>query len=460
MAATDLKSYVERFENMARGLGLDFYPVEIEVVPASFMMEVAVYGLPVRMAHWSFGQRYIHQLVQHRMGFSRIFEVVFPGNPARAYLANSNSLQENILVLAHVLGHADFAKNNDLFQTMQIQAGSRIVEQAATHARHIESAIEEYGQARVEEVLDAALALEPHIDDHQALSRPEYLDHQRKPDKFKPGIFQERYSSLPGESEDNARPVTHKSVSLPPHPEYDLLWFIAHYAPDMEDWERDIFLAVREESFYFHPIFRCNIMNEGWASYWHARLLREADFLPSQWYVDALKAHSDVVRPYAGEGEVSLAINPYHLGFVLWERIIDRHGMADARRILRDEDDFAFVHNHLDEEFARDLGLFVYDARSNGELKVADWDIAKVREAILARRYNYGAPRIMVHHTGPDGTLTLRHEHEIDGRGLDLAYARRVLGYIHRIWRRPIRIDTVDDHGSAITLEQTDASTH
>ena len=67
---------------------------------------------------------------------------------------------------------------------------------------------------------------------------------------------------------------------MPPHPEKDLLWFIAQYAPEMEPWERDIFLAVREESFYFYPVFACQIMNEGWASYWHARLLREADFLP------------------------------------------------------------------------------------------------------------------------------------------------------------------------------------
>ena len=60
------------------------------------------------------------------------------------------------------------------------------------------------------------------------------------------------------------------------------MWFVAHYAPEMESWERDIFLAVREESFYFYPVFATQIMNEGWASYWHARLLREADFVRSR----------------------------------------------------------------------------------------------------------------------------------------------------------------------------------
>lgn len=121
-----LDTYLPRLEALARGLGLDYYPVDFEIVPPAFMMEVAVYGLPVRMPHWSFGVRYIYQLVQHRMGHSRIFEVVFPGNPGRAYLANNNSVQENSLVVAHVLGHADFAKNNSLFGRCREQVGQQI----------------------------------------------------------------------------------------------------------------------------------------------------------------------------------------------------------------------------------------------------------------------------------------------------------------------------------------------
>ena len=108
-----LQTYAARLEQLARQSGLNYFPVDFEQVPESFMMEVAVYGLPVRMPHWSFGVRYIYQLVQHQMGHSRLFEVVFPGNPGRAYLASNNSVEENTLVIAHVLGHADFAKNID-----------------------------------------------------------------------------------------------------------------------------------------------------------------------------------------------------------------------------------------------------------------------------------------------------------------------------------------------------------
>ena len=133
--AETLRDYAIALEELAKDHGLDYYPVQFEEVPSSFMMEIAVYGLPVRMPHWSFGVRYIYQLIQHRMGHSRLFEVVFPGNPGRAYLAGNNSLQENTLVTAHVLGHADFAKNNALFKRSQEQVGYRIVEQAAAHAR-------------------------------------------------------------------------------------------------------------------------------------------------------------------------------------------------------------------------------------------------------------------------------------------------------------------------------------
>ena len=148
-----LREYASQLEDLATKVGLEYYPVDFELVPPAFMMEVAIYGLPVRMPHWSFGVRYIYQLVQHRMGHSRIFEVVFPGNPGRAYMANTNSLAENTLVTAHVLGHADFSKNNLLFRRVQEQVGYHIVEQAAARAHRIADAIEEHGQGRVERCL-------------------------------------------------------------------------------------------------------------------------------------------------------------------------------------------------------------------------------------------------------------------------------------------------------------------
>ena len=142
MTDDNWQSYTRRIEELAGRSGLAFHAVDFEAVPDTFMMEIAVYGLPVRMPHWSFGVRYIYQLIQRHMGHSRLFEVVFPGNPGHAYLAESNGLAENILVTAHVLGHADFSRNNLLFRRCQEQVSERIVEHAAAHARQISQAIE------------------------------------------------------------------------------------------------------------------------------------------------------------------------------------------------------------------------------------------------------------------------------------------------------------------------------
>ena len=448
------QSYVRRIEELAARSGLKFHPVDFEAVPDTFMMEIAVYGLPVRMPHWSFGVRYIYQLIQRHMGHSRIFEVVFPGNPGHAYLASSNGLPENILVTAHVLGHADFSRNNLLFQRCQDQVSERIVEHAASHARQIQQAIESYGAQRVEVVLDAALALEQHIDVDQRLRRERYPEYLPDPKTLVDDEFRRRFASLDPVAAAGVF-ETRKRAPIPPHRERDLLWFIASYAPEMESWERDIFLAVREESFYFYPVFATQIMNEGWASYWHARLLREADFVPQQAYLDAIKCHSDVVRPMAADQQVALAVNPYHLGFSLWEKIIAKEGLEAARSIMQQDDDFSFVRNHLTREVAEELGLFRFNARSDGQIKVMECDLAALHESLLAPKYNFGAPSVAAAHIRNDGALELEHDHRTDGRGLDLERGRKVLEYVRRVWRRPVTLHTVDQNGAELEISSS-----
>jgi len=456
-ASPDWRGYVPRLEDLARRLGLDWNPVIFEAVPDSFMTEIAVYGLPVRMPHWSFGARYIYQLLQRHMGYSRLFEVVFPGNPGHAYLASSNGLADNVLVTAHVLGHADFSKNNLLFRRCQEQGSKQIIEDAASHARQIERHIESYGFNAVEQVLDAALSLEQYIDLDRPLRRERYPEYETETAPRAEDQFRDRFATL----DPGAEPVGHLRkirAPLPPHPERDLLWFIASYSPEMESWERDIFLAVRDESFYFYPVFATQIMNEGWASYWHARLMREAEFIPQETYLDAIKCHSDVVRPVATGEQVALSINPYHLGFTLWEAIVKTQGLEAARRIMSEDDDFSFLRNHLTREIATEMGLFRFQQRQNGPIKVVASDIDELRESLLLDKYNFGAPRVAVAEVRNDGTLVLQHDHQLDGRGLDPERGRRVLEYVRRVWRRPVLLKTVDAAARAVELGVESAS--
>ena len=303
----------------------------------------------------------------------------------------------------------------------------------------------------MEVALDAALALEQHIDVDQALRRGRYPEYAQDPKVLVDDAFQKRFAALE-RTAGSAAPEARKRAPVPPHPERDLLWFVANYAPEMESWERDIFLAVREESFYFYPVFATQIMNEGWASYWHARLLREADFIPQQAYVDAIKCHSDVVRPFAAESQVSLSVSPYHLGFSMWEKLIERDGLDAARGIMEQDDDFAFVRNYLTRELAEELGLFRYQARSDGQITVLDHDLGALHEAVLAPKYNFGAPIVSAARVRNDGTLELTHDSGTDGRGLDLERSAKVLTYLQKVWRRPIVLTTVNQAGSTLEL--------
>jgi len=193
-------------------------------------------------------------------------------------------------------------------------------------------------------------------------------------------------------------------------------------------------------------------MNEGWASYWHARLLREADFVPQQAYLDAIKCHSDVVRPIAAGQQVALAVNPYHLGFSMWEKIIEKEGLESAREIMKQDDDFSFLRNHLTRELADELGLFRFSARHDGQVKVLDNDLPMLQDTLLAPKYNFGAPSVSAAHVRTDGTLELEHDHTTDGRGLDLERSRKVLEYVQRVWRRPVVLRTIDQNGSTLEL--------
>ena len=169
-------------------------------------------------------------------------------------------------------------------------------------------------------------------------------------------------------------------------------------------------------------------------------------------YLDAVKTHSDVVRPHASGGQVSLNLNPYHLGFCIWEKIFEEYGPKRAFEIRVQDDDFSFIRNHLTEELAAELNLFQYVAKKDGSVDVVDLHIDELREAILVSKFNFGAPRVSATNVDVDGTLHLTHDHQIDGRGLDLRRTEKVLEYVQRIWRRTVKLETVDARGASKTL--------
>lgn len=453
---------------LAKELGLDFFDIRFEVVPWDVMNEIAAYGLPIRAHHWSYGRVYQRQRLHGQMGLAKIFEIVINNDPAYAFLLDTNTEVENLLITAHVAAHADFFKHNAAF------AGTHrnMVGEAAEHAARIERYKEKHGLERVERLMDAAFALERHIDPHKGLERKPYPARQVTEKQVPP----EPYADLfPG---DEAYSVRQEVIGdrVPPHPERDLLWFLARYAP-LEDWERDVLEMAREEAYYFYPQFNSKILNEGWASYWHAEIIRHYGGMTAEEMIDFSALHASVVRPFG-----RFQINPYHLGYKILVDVEERWNRAYARgespvngkeklfEIRSLEDDFSFLRNYLTRELAEELDLYTYgeacDCRPGtrgacphcDEVVLKSREPAAIVEQLLLPRYNYGVPKVVVEGTDR-GDLQLRQLDTAYG-GLDLHYAEKTLAYIFELWRRPVSIVTVDQAGSDATLSYDERGFH
>jgi stage V sporulation protein R len=437
-------------EHITKEMGLDPYPINYEVVPQEVMLEVISYGLPTRARHWSYGQAYDYQKMQGEMGFSKIYEVVLNNNPSYAFLLDTNSDIANTMVCAHVVGHVHFFKHNYMFK----KTDNKMVYHAAERAQRIEEYIEKYGINAVERVMDMGFAMDKAIDWHKGVSRKRYNGPTRA---LKETGFDE-YDDVLGDGDLSHREVT-RNAGFPPHPEYDLLWFLTEYAP-MESWQRDIFAIIREESYYFYPQYMTKIMNEGFASFIHAEMMLNIPSLSGKDYIDFCKIHERVVQPGANK----LNINPYFLGFSIlgdvkkrWDKKFENdeseiNGMEKIYEIIDTENDISFVRNYLTKELAEDLQLFAYRKlknRSGDEvIKVTSLDLEEIVESIVGDLYNYRAPSICVTRASQAG-LELEH-HSIEIGTLDEKHLEKVMEYLYEIWSSPVNLKTIDENGEDI----------
>ena len=452
-----LEARMDELEALARAQGLEFFPTLFEVVPQDIMTEIASYGLPTRARHWSYGKVYQSQRLYGTMGLSKIYEIVLNSDPCQAFLLDTNPDLANLLVAAHVFGHADFFTNNVLFAASNRQ----MVNDAVAHALRIDAYIERYGLETVEHLMDIGFALDRHIDFHAGLARQPYPP-RRVVEKERPTL---PYDDLLA---DPAPSVTYtvEGERVPPQPEHDLVWFLMTYGR-LEEWQRDVLQIIREESYYFYPQFVTKILNEGWASYWHAELFHLYDGVAPDEMIEFARLHAGVVNPGG-----RFSINPYYLGYSILVDIEQRWDMLYAAgetpltgrqklfEVRRTEDDLSFLRNYLTTELVEKLQLFTYGRPCTHppgqrcgqcqEVIITDRERDTVVEALLAPRYNYGVPRIVVQEV-VNNTLCLEHlDRAITF--LDRPYANQTLTYIAELWKHPVQLLTSDEHGQDTTL--------
>ena len=443
----ELKRQIPVLMERAREAGLDFFDMRFELCPAEVLYTFGAYGMPNRFSHWSFGKAYYRLKTQYDYNLSRIYELVINSDPCYAFLLDGNSLIQNKMVVAHVLAHSDFFKNNFRF------AGTSrwMLESMAASARRIESYEFRYGRQAVERFLDAVLSIQEHVDPYAApgqepLSSAVAVSGRARPTPYDDLWDLDGYLLCPQAGQncrkDRAEEREGAAVSrkVPASPQRDLLWFLIYYAPDLDDWQRDIIAILREEMLYFRPQMETKIMNEGWASYWHLRLLREADLSQSE-ALEFARLHALVTHPYAA------GINPYLVGLRIFEDVEKRWGEAGREKIFEireTETDVSFIRNYLTAELVEELDLYLF-RRVGLRWQVVEKEWEKVREGMLALLVNCGIPLITVEDGDyrRQGELYLKHHYE--GIELDIPYAEKTLEHIYYIWGRPVHLETVID---------------
>jgi stage V sporulation protein R len=453
----ELEEAVEQIWEIATGkFGLDPFPVRFEIVPASVMYEVGSYALPGRYSHWTFGKAYHRMKMMYDFGLSKIYEVVINSNPSYAFLLENNSPTQNKMVIAHVLGHVDFFKNNVYFS----HTNRRMVDEAALHARRMAEYEFTHGRKVVEEFLDAVLSIDEHIDPYFFIKRASPSADEKKSGQYK-RRKEGRYDDLmtsdeleleaePDESKDDDK---HRSGLA--GPEKDLVYFIMKNSPILEDWQRDIMAMLHEEMQYFVPQMQTKIMNEGWASFWHARIMREMDLATSD-HLEFAELHAGVVSPHKGQ------LNPYYLGYKIFEDIEKRwdnpskeerekfgrvggEGREKLFEVREIDNDISFLRNYLTEELTEELDLFVYELIDDEEWTVTEKRWERVRDQLVANMTNFGFPYIEVLDGDYDCNRELYLRHRYEGVELDMKYARKTLEYVHKLWGRDVHLETVVD---------------
>ncbi|WWL79571.1 SpoVR family protein [Bacillus altitudinis] len=457
-----LQRAIDEITEIAEGFGLDFYPMRYEICPAEIIYTFGAYGMPTRFSHWSFGKQFHKMKLHYDLGLSKIYELVINSNPCYAFLLDNNSLVQNKLIVAHVLAHCDFFKNNCRFQNTKRD----MVESMSAAAERIKEYEHIHGTKEVESFLDAVLALQEHIDPSLVRSKLSWnLDDEDEYEEDKPKR-QTPYDDLWGMDEPKTREKKKTIKQFPPNPEKDILLFIEAHSRELEPWQRDVLTMLREEMLYFWPQLETKIMNEGWASYWHQRIMRELD-LDSSESIEFAKLNAGVVQPS------KTGINPYYLGLKIFEDIEERYdhpceelkkagvtegsGRSKMFEVREIESDISFIRNYLTKDLVMREDLYLFQKQGR-DYKVIDKEWKAVRDQLVSMRVNGGFPYLTVINGDYLKNNELYIKHWYEGIELDLKYLEKVLPYLYQLWGRSVHIESVlegkevmfSDHGKGV----------
>ena len=418
---SDLEIWDERICSIAADRGLDPFEIQYEFIDYQSMIgAMAFHGMPSHYNHWSFGKSYERTLHSYNAGASGLpYELIINSDPSLAYMMRENPLYLQILIMAHCVGHSDFFKNNRTFKGTRPDT---ILGRSRSAKKRFQSYVEDpsIGIAKVEAVIDSCHAIQFQI------QRPGWIRRTRAE------IIEDYKDILIEDPKTPEMDLTKNPLEY----DYDLLGFISENA-NIPSWKRDIIDVCRDEGIYFWPQMGTKVINEGWACATHYDILHELN-LPADLHLPFIKSHNQVVRPHIG------GINPYHLGFHLFQKIKERHGISECFIARETHNDATFISQYLTREDCEELNLFSYSKNWNGDTivdNVSDEDGWKIVKKDLIKQVGGSSiPILYVKDARRDGTLFLGHEH--DGRDLDVVENRHVMEHIRVLWENPVVLNT------------------
>jgi stage V sporulation protein R len=261
-----------------------------------------------------------------------------------------------------------------------------------------------------------------------------------------------------------------RAKKFPEHAERDVLQFLLDHAP-LERWERDVLEVIREEAHYFVPQMQTKIMNEGWATYWHSKLMTEK-ILDASEIIDYAENAAGVLATSGGR------LNPYKLGVELYRHVEERWDKGQFGKEWEECDDLeakknwnlrlglgrkkvfevrslyndvTFIDEFLTPDFCRDQKLFSFSwSNRNERYEIESREFKNIKEKLLFQLTNAGSPFIYVEDANYEnkGELLLKHDHQ--GMDLRADYAREVMKSLFRVWKRPVNVSTIAENKPVI----------
>lgn len=476
-----IEKYHAEIARIANNFGLDTYPVQLEIITAEQMMDAyASVGMPIGYSHWSFGKEFVKNEKRYKRGqMGLAYEIVINSNPCIAYLMEENSMTMQALVIAHAAyGHNSFFKKNYLFKTWT--SADSIIDYLLFAKNYIADCEERYGEEQVEAILDSCHALKNFgVDRYKRpskLSLQEEQARQREREAYLQSQINELWRTIP--AREVPRHDIEEEVRFPEEPQENILYFIEKNAPFLEPWQREIIRIVRKISQYFYPQRQTQVMNEGWATFWHYTILNQLydeGLVTDGFMIEFLQSHTNVVYQPPFDSKYYSGINPYALGFAMMSDIRricenptpeDKHWFPEmagsdwnktlhfAMQNFKDE---SFISQYLSPKVIRDLKLFsIMDDYREREIEVTsihdEQGYQYIRQA-LSEQYNLGSnePNIQVYHVDRKGdrSLTLRHTQY---HRMPLSKnADEVLKHVARLWGFDVRLETLAEDGSVLT---------